>query len=69
MLEFDEDIMLTIRCTYDSNYAERSLNISCYEYHEFETELIREHDPDYKSTDVEYVNVKTMKQTYQMIVS
>ena len=77
-LEFDEDKMLAIRCTYDSNYAARSLNISCYEYHEFETErilsngeveLIKEYDPNYKSTDVEYVDVKTMRQTYQMTVS
>ena len=76
-LEFDDDKILKIRCTYDSNYEARSLNISCYEYHEFETErilsngeveLIKQNDPNYKS-DVEFVDLKTMKQTYKMTIS
>lgn len=77
MLEFSDSIQLAIRCTYDSNYEERSLRITCYEYHEFETErilsngeveIIKKHEPDYK-TDVEILNLKSMKQTYKMDIS
>lgn len=76
-LEFDDDIDLTIRCTYDSNYENRTLSIECYEYREFETviisssgevETITQHDPDYKS-DVEILNFKSMKQVYKMAIS
>lgn len=74
MLEFSDSIKLAIRCTYDSDYEKRSLHISCYEYHEYETErilsngeveTIRRHDPDYK-TAVEILDLKSMKQTYKM---
>lgn len=76
-LKFDEDQLLTIRCTYDSNYAMRSLKISCYEYHEFETErvlsngeveLIKLQDPDYKS-NIELVDLSKMRQLYHMDIS
>lgn len=73
-LEFDNDKELTIRCTYDSNYKKRSLSIQCYEYHEFQTERIlsngeveyfMQYQENYKS-DVEIVNLKSLKQTYEM---
>lgn len=75
-LEFDDDKSLAIRCTYDSNYRARALQITCYEYHEFEAErilsngeveYIRQHDPDYK-TDIEFINLRGMKQTYEMVI-
>lgn len=77
MLEFLDDIHLAIRCTYDSDYGRRTLRITCYEYHEYETERIlsngeveifKKHDPDYK-TDVEILDLKSMKQTYKMAIS
>lgn len=75
-LEFDND-EITIRCTYDSNYHLRALKISCYEYHEFETErilangeveYITQHVTDHLS-DIELVDLKKMKQTYSMNIS
>lgn len=74
-LEFDDDVTLTIRCTYDSDYKERSLKISCYEYREYnmerylsngELEVINIQDANYKSDDVALVDLRTMKQTYNM---
>lgn len=75
-LEFDDDISLTIRCTYDANYRAHTLQISCYEYHEFDTErilsngeveYIKQYDPDYRS-DIEFINLRGMKQTYEMAI-
>lgn len=75
-LEFDDD-EITIRCEYDSDYENRKLNISCYEYHEFETERIlangeveyvKQFLTDVKS-DVERVDLRKMKQTYNMEIS
>lgn len=77
MLEFSDDVHVAIRCTYDSDYEQRLLRITCYEYHEYETErilsngeveIIKKHDPGYKS-DVEILNLKSMKQTYKMDIS
>lgn len=74
MLEFSDTLQIAIRCTYDSNYEQRSLQITCYEYHEYETErilsngeieTIKKYEPDYK-TDVEILDLKSMKQTYRM---
>lgn len=76
-LEFNDDQALTIRCTYDSNYNLRTLNIKCYEYHEYETERVLSNgevevfikeDLEYKS-DVELIDFKKMKQVYTMNVS
>lgn len=76
-LEFDDDKILTVRCTYDSNYSMRSLKIACYEYHEFETErilsngeveYIKQADPDYRS-NIEFLDLKKMKQTYSMSIA
>lgn len=73
-LEFDDDQALTIRCSYDSNFNLRSLSIKCFEYHQYETERVlsngevevfMKEDIEYKS-DVEYIDFKTMKQTYSM---
>lgn len=76
-LEFDDEMALTIRCSYDSNYNMRSLTIKCYEYHEYETERVlsngevevfMKEDLEYKS-DVELLDFKSMKQTYKMEIS
>lgn len=76
-LEFDENKELTIRCTYNSFYAERSLNISCFEYREYKkervlsngvVEIVNVQEPEYQS-DVELVDLKSMKQTYNMNIS
>lgn len=77
MLEFSDTIQIAVRCTYDSDYEKHSLRITCYEYHEYETErilsngeveIIKKHEPDYK-TDVEILDLKSMKQTYKMDIS
>ena len=75
-LEFDDD-EITIRCTYDSNFEKRKLNISCFEYHEFETErvlangeveYVKQFLTDVKS-EIEHVDLRKMKQTYTMEIS
>lgn len=76
-LQFADNIDLAIRCTYDSNYAKHSLNISCYEYHEFETErilsngeveIVKLQDLSYK-TDVEFIDARHVTQMYKMEIS
>lgn len=73
-LEFEEDKFIKIRCTYDSNYAMRSLKISCYEYHEFESERIlsngeveyfKQHDESFKS-ELRIIKSDNLQQTYHM---
>lgn len=75
-LEYD-NVYLTIRCTYDSNYKNRTLNIKCYEYREYETERIMSNgeielftaqDTTYRS-DVELINIQNYMQTYNMTIS
>lgn len=55
----------------------KTLNISCYEYHEYEAErilsngeveVVRIQDPDYKS-EVELIDMRNMKQVYTMEIS
>lgn len=74
MLEFDGDKNLPIRCTYNANYSRRSLSIQCFEYREFQTERILSNGEveqfmqlvEEPGSDVEVVDLKGMKQTYQM---
>lgn len=74
MLEFDDDKSLPVRCTYNANYGKRSLSIQCYEYRELATERILSNGEveqfmqlvENPGSDVEVVNLKSMKQTYQM---
>lgn len=76
-LEFNEKTQLTNRCTYDSSYKDHKLNISCYEYREYETERILSNgeievfttqDTSFRS-DVELININKYKQTYEMIIT
>lgn len=76
-LEFDGGKELTVRCSYNSFYEKQSLSISCYEYREYQTErvlangeveIINIRDPKYRS-DVQLLDLKSMKQTYNMNIS
>lgn len=75
-LVYDEN-SITIRCTYDSNYERRTLNISCYEYHEYQAERILSNGdvelillPSTEGhSDIEIINVKSYQQTYDMIIT
>lgn len=65
-LQYKDNIKLRIRCTYDSNYLKRRLNISCFEYRQVEYERIlsngeievaSEDDTTYRS-DVTLINIQ-----------
>lgn len=75
-LEFNSNKSITIRCTYDSDYEMRTLRITCYEYHEFESERIlsngeveyfTQYDESHKPS-VEVIKADSIKQTYHMVV-
>lgn len=72
-LEYDNDSEIPIRCTYDANYEERALKISCYEYRQYGTERIFS-SGEFAKTEAmtsspEYINVRNMKQTYNMTIT
>lgn len=75
--DFVDGRSLKIRCTYESDFKERSLDISCYEYREFDTERIlsngeaeifKRHDPNHKPT-IRVIDWRNMQQTYNMRIS
>lgn len=72
-LEYDEDVVIPVRCTYDSNYSQRSLSIECYEYREIGNERIfsnGEYESALSTRSLpEYINLKSMKQTYSMLIA
>lgn len=75
-LVYDEN-SITIRCTYDSNYHERFLNISCFEYYEYQAERVLSNGdvemvimPDTSTrSDIEIINIADYKQTYKMNIT
>lgn len=75
-LVYDEN-SLTIRCTYDSNYQRRTLNIACFEYHEYQAERILANGdvemillPSTEGhSDLEIINVKNYQQMYDMVIT
>lgn len=72
-LKFDNNVEIPIRCTYEADYANQSLKISCYEYMEFENQRILSNGEIEQSAPLkglpEYINIKDMKQTYNMTIS
>lgn len=65
-LQYKDNIKLRIRCTYDSNYLKRRLNISCFEYRQVEyerilsngeIEAVSEDDTTYRS-DITLINIQ-----------
>ena len=75
-LEYD-NFDTPIRCTYDSRYIEKLLSIKCFEYREIETERILSNgdietvliqDKTYKRPNVEIIDVKNYRQTYNMVI-
>lgn len=76
-IAFEQNKSIKIRCAYDSNYQQRLLRISCFEYHEIEGERIlsngeveyfTENDPT-QTSDIIYVDLNKMKQTLYMDIS
>lgn len=72
-LEYDNGTEIPIRCTYEAKFTERSLKISCYEYRQYGSERIFSNGEIAKTeamtSSSEYINVKSLKQTYSMTIS
>lgn len=66
---------LLIRCTYEADYSQKTLNISCYEYRVIGEETIYS-DGEYSKTEgvvgdtdtIRYINVSNITQTLSMVI-
>lgn len=74
-LEYGNSIILPIRCTYEANYKEQLLKISCYEYREFGKNRILSNGEIEKAEALssvyvpEYIDARNVTQTYSMTIS
>jgi hypothetical protein len=71
-LEYGDNIVIHIRCTYEANYAEQTLTISCYEYRELGMQRILSNGEYENASSLtytpEYIDARKMNQTYSMTI-
>lgn len=72
-LEYGDNLVLPIRCTYDAHFAENSLQISCYEYRELQSQRILSNGEIEKTDSLlepapEYIDARNVKQTYSITI-
>lgn len=73
-LEFGDNIEIAVRCTYNANYKQKSLKITCEEYKDFQSVRyysngeLAQLEPQV-SSDIEYVDMGKIKQTLSMNIS
>lgn len=71
-LEYENDVTVPIRCTYEAYYEDRKLQISCYEYRDFGSHRILangEISDEPEPVMPAYIDVRSVKQTYTMSIS
>lgn len=71
-LRYNSNFELPIRCTYDANFINKTLKISCYEYREFGKERILsngEFESLSLTTNPEYIDVRNATQTLSMTIT